>query len=55
MAAFDEAGRKTVQDLDQNVRAWIQLLKEAVKELRAGTKIKMTLEFEKEDKDGTVR
>ena len=49
MAAFDEAGRKTVADLNQDVQGWLQALSERIEALLHTHRVKITIEVEQKE------
>lgn len=55
MGTFDEAGRKTVADLNEDVHSWLQDLSARLETLLHTHRVVVKIEIEpKEEKDGTV-
>ncbi len=46
MAALEEAGRKTVADLNQDVHSWLQDLSDRIETLLHTHRVKITIEVE---------
>lgn len=47
MGFLEGIGKDTIAELDQHVRAWLDLLEEKIKALRDDTEVEITIKFRK--------